>query len=118
VDQIKDVEDVVSFHSYWGNINQEIVDVSNFSKDAKPILVEEFGWPTHPSPKYSESLQLNFYTTQMAAIKAHNIAGCVQWMTFDAKDYNTNPNESDEEYFGLWRYDYTLKPAGEYYKAQ
>ncbi len=118
---------VAIFHSYWPNIStQEIPDVKGYmGGNPKPILVEEYGWPSNPNPcyrdgryitDYNETAQLDLYISHMTAFQEHNIAGGIQWMTFDAKAYTANPNESFENYFGLWRYDYTLKPAGVYYR--
>ena len=119
--------DVAIFHSYWPNIStQEIPDVKSYmGGNPKPILVEEFGWPSNPTPcyrdgqliyDYNETAQLNLYTSHLIAFAAHDIAGGIQWMTFDAKAYTTNQNESFENYFGLWTYSYSLKPAGIYYR--
>ena len=129
----QNVQDVLSFvdfaifHSYWPNIStQEIPDVKSYmGSNQRPILVEEYGWPSNPTPcrrdgqliyDYHETSQLNLYTSHLNAFAQHNIAGGIQWMTFDAKDYSTDPDESFENYFGLWRYDYSLKPAGVYYR--
>ncbi|MGB9624020.1 MAG: cellulase family glycosylhydrolase, partial [Phycisphaerae bacterium] len=119
--------DVAMFHSYWPNIStQEIPDVKSYmGGNPKPILVEEFGWPSNPTPcnrdgqliyDYNETAQLDLYTSHLTAFTAHNIAGGIQWMTFDAKAYTSNQYESFENYFGLWTYTYTLKPAGAYYR--
>ncbi len=120
-------EDIAMFHSYWPNIGtQQIPEVKGYmGSNQKPILVEEFGWPSNPSPGYNggvlttnftEADQLSFYTTHLGAFAQHNIAGCIQWMTFDASEYSTDPHESFEEHFGLWRYGYSLKPAGTFYR--
>jgi hypothetical protein len=129
----ENVQDVIGFvdiamwHSYWDNIGtQQIPQVRGYmASNPKPMLVEEFGWPSHPYPcnnggqltyAFSESQQRDFYVNQMNAFTANSIGGCIQWMTFDAMAYGTDPDVSFENYFGLWRYDYTLKPAGEYYR--
>lgn len=120
--------DVACFHSYNSPITDSTqipVIKSAMGASVKPILAEEFGWPTHPTPcdrdgtliyDYTEAKQLENYQRELAAFEKHNIAGCMQWMTFDAKTYSSKPSDSFENYFGLWRYDYSLKPAGEYYR--
>lgn len=120
--------DIVCFHSYWSHItnNTEIPVIKSFmGANQKPILAQEFGWPTNPTPcnrdgvliwDYNETQQLAMYQQWLLAFENHDIAGCLQWMTYDAKSYTTNPNESFENYFGLWRYDYSLKPAGAHYR--
>jgi hypothetical protein len=120
-------EDVAVFHSYWPNIGtQEIPQTKALmGTSLKPILVEEWGWPTNPTPcnrdgqviyAYNETEQLNVYTNHLAAFSQHNIAGGLQWMAFDALGYTSNADESFENYFGLWTYAYALKPAGIYYR--
>jgi len=119
--------DVAIFHSYWPNIGtEEIPETKGYmGSNQKPILVEEWGWPTNPTPcnrdghlihDYNETHQYNVYVSHLAAFEQHNIAGGLQWMTFDAKPYTNDPNQSFEQYFGLWKYGYTLKPAGIYYR--
>jgi hypothetical protein len=118
--------DIAMFHSYWPNIDQQITDTKGYmGANKKPILVEEWGWPSNPSPGYNggvlttnftETDQLAVYQNHLPAFEAHDIAGGLQWMTFDAGTYSTDPNESFERHFGLWRYGYALKPAGIYYR--
>ncbi|MGQ9456024.1 MAG: cellulase family glycosylhydrolase [Armatimonadota bacterium] len=118
--------DIAIFHSYWPNVNQQIIDIRSYmGSNQKPILCQEFGWPTNPKPcnrdgqlvwNYTESEQLNVYTNHLTAFSSQGIAGCLQWMTYDARPYTSDPNVSFENYFGLWRYDYSLKPAGVYYR--
>ena len=120
-------EDVAIFHSYWGNIGTvEIPTVAGYT--TKPILVQEFGWPSQPHPcwrgywqyDFTEADQLNFYTTHLQAFAAHDIGGCIQWQASDLKGYVSDPNTdtgvSFENYFGLWRLDGSLKPAAIYYR--
>jgi hypothetical protein len=118
--------DFAIFHSYWSNIDQQITETIGYmSTNQLPIVVEEWGWPTHPYPAnqdgtlyygYNETAQLNLYTSHLTAFTTHDISGGLQWMAFDAKDYNSDPDESYEHYFGLWRYNLTLKPGGVYYR--
>jgi hypothetical protein len=118
--------DIAVFHSYWPNVTQQIRDIRSYmGSNQKPILCQEFGWPTNPTPcnrdgqliwNYNESEQLNVYQNHLTAFTSEGIAGCLQWMTFDARAYTSDPNVSFENYFGLWRYDYSLKPAGAYYR--
>lgn len=120
-------QDVAIFHSYWPNIATEEIPQTKalMGSNPKPILVEEWGWPSNPTPcnrdgqviyAYNETEQLNLYQSHLAAFTQHDIAGGLQWMTFDAKPYTSNADESFEQYFGLWYFGYTLKPAGIYYR--
>jgi endo-1,4-beta-mannosidase len=126
-DEVAGFVDVAVFHSYWPNIGTEQIPFVRKTLGGKkmPIVVQEFGWPSNPNPcerdgrtirEYSEEKQLAFYQLHLKAFEEHKIAGYLQWMTFDAKAYRDNPKESFEQYFGLWRYDYTLKPAGEFFR--
>jgi hypothetical protein len=126
VDDVLGFVDVAIFHSYWPNIGTvQIPEVKAYmGGNPKPLVIEEFGWPSHPSPcwrgywvyNYTEQDQLEVYETHLDAFIAHDIAGGIQWMTFDARTYSYDSDDSFEHYFGLWRYSYTLKPAGEYYR--
>jgi hypothetical protein len=121
-----DFVDVAIFHSYDWPINTEITDTKNLmGAYQKPIVVEEWGWPSHPTPcrrdsglvySYNEEYQLGVYQDHLTAMQNHDIAGGLQWMTFDDHTYVDDPDHTFEDYFGLWRYDYSLKPAGEYYR--
>ncbi|HON65249.1 MAG TPA: cellulase family glycosylhydrolase [Phycisphaerae bacterium] len=120
-------QDVAIFHSYWPNISTEEIPQTKalMGSNPKPILVEEWGWPSNPNPcrrdgrliyDYNETQQLSVYINHLAAFEEHDIAGGLQWMTFDARAYTTNPDESFEQFFGLWYYCGGLKPAGVYYR--
>lgn len=126
INDVMDFVDVAIFHSYWPNVAQEIDEARSYmGANQKPILCEEFGWPTNPNPcnrdgrliyDYNEDQQLYLYTLHLTEFQNKGIAGCIQWMTFDARSYTTNQDETFEKFFGLWRYDYSLKPAGAYYR--
>ncbi len=121
-----DFMDVAIFHSYDWPIDTEITDTKNLmGANQKPIVVEEWGWPSHPYPcyrdgqyiyLYNENYQLQVYQDHLTSFIDHDIAGGLQWMTFDADNYDDDPDHTFEDYFGLWRYGYTLKPAAEYYR--
>eukprot|EP01106_Pelomyxa_sp_JSP_P003092 TRINITY_DN1461_c0_g1_i3.p1 TRINITY_DN1461_c0_g1~~TRINITY_DN1461_c0_g1_i3.p1 ORF type:complete len:273 (+),score=50.34 TRINITY_DN1461_c0_g1_i3:89-907(+) len=117
--QVIPFEDIVSFHSYWPNIDQEITDIQSYiGTSGKSILLEEFGWPSDPyCSQYNEQAQLDFYKQQMEGVQRHPIMGVIQWMTFDATKYTNDTTHTYEDFFGLWRYDYSLKPAGTYYAS-
>jgi hypothetical protein len=95
------------FHSYWDpNVEIPVIQQA-IAKSPMPIIVEEFGWPTAPvGPQYNESVQLDFYQSQISVYKKYNVNGYFQWMSFDAKPYD---GSSDENFFGLFRFDQTLK---------
>jgi endo-1,4-beta-mannosidase len=113
--QIYDTVDVAAFHSYWPPA-KELADMMNITmRRPIPLLVEEFGWPTAPvGPQYNETLQVEFYKDQMSVYERFKVGGCVQWMAFDAKKYD---GSSFENFFGLWRYDMTLKPVADVFMS-
>ncbi len=41
-------QDIAIFHSYWADVSIRIANVSAATNNSKPILVEEFGWPSAP----------------------------------------------------------------------
>ncbi len=118
--------DIACFHSYWWTITKstEIPTIKTaMGASQKPIIAQEFGWPSNggrenctPDAAFTDAEHLTFYQKEIEAFVYHNIAGCIQWMTFDAKTYTYNPCYSFEQYFGIWKYDYTLKPGSIYYR--
>jgi len=106
-----DYSDVVSMHSYdAGAIARELDELRVHT--AKPILVEEFGWPTGPAcvENYTEATQAGLYRTVLGAAK-DRVAGVFAW---SLRDYDSPPTvrwDSPDEYFGLYRPDGSLKPA-------
>ncbi|MFQ3549155.1 MAG: hypothetical protein SNJ70_05340 [Armatimonadota bacterium] len=122
---VRNYTDICSFHSYWPTqVSSHILSIS-YSSGTRPIICQEFGWPTNPTPcnrdgvlvyDYTEADQLNNYQMHFNAFIQRNIAGCMQWMTFDTANYTQNPNEDYGKYFGLFRYDNSLKPAGVYFR--
>ncbi len=109
--RVIDYSDVVSMHSYdAGAIAGELGELR--AHTAKPILVEEFGWPTGPEcvENYTEATQVGLYRTVLGAAKERT-AGVFVW---SLRDYDSPPTtrwDSREEYFGLYRADGSLKPA-------
>jgi hypothetical protein len=115
--RVIDYSDVVSMHSYdAGAISRELDEVR--AHTAKPILVEEFGWPTGPAcvENYSEATQAGLYQTVLSAAK-DRAAGLFAW---SLRDFDSQPTvrwDSREEHFGLYRADGSLKPAAREFQA-
>jgi len=120
-----EVMDVAAFHSYTNNLLSEI----NFAKSlcaGKPVFVEEYGWPSHPSPyqwpdghwqyDFTEADQNSRITNGLTAIQNTAIAGGSVWIAVDNMAYTYTSNTDFNNFYGLYRYDYTLKPAGITYK--
>lgn len=132
VDDVLDYQDVAIYHSYSsGMAESQITTIKGYlsGKQTRPILCEEFGWPTNPTPYndkntpnyqdfygFTENDQLGFITAHINAFKNQKIGGCLTWQASDACPYTTDKYHTFEDFFGLWRYDYSLKPAGIYYR--
>ncbi len=108
--------DFLSFHDYTADIQSHINSIKTTSGGAKPILLEEVGWPTADWPgsngwptgqtnpaDYNESKQNERITAALSTAGSANIAGILIWEFFDHP-----PNEPK---FGIVRLDGTFKPA-------
>ena len=116
--RVIDYSDVVSVHNYAAATAAQQLEAVRAYTD-KPILVEEFGWPTAPSclADYSEDAQLGLYRAEMAAVEQAGAAGAIAWVL---RDYDAGPTgrwDGREEYFGLYRADGSLKPAAAPFRA-
>lgn len=119
---VLDFVDFASFHSYDANsLPTQVGEVK--ARTAKPILLEEMGWPTNagevppaPGVTYDEPTQTFLYTKMLADARKLDIAGVVQWSLFDFTPASTAKQPNFEEFFGLVRLDGTLKPAAEVFK--
>src|SRR5262249_5932338 len=109
--RVIDYSDVVSMHSYdAGSVAGDLDKLR--AQTAKPIIIEEFGWPTGPGcmENYSETTQVRLYQAVLAAARDRT-SGVVAWTL---RDYDAGPTDrwdSFEEHFGLFRPDGSLKPA-------
>jgi len=109
--RVIDYSDVVSMHTYdAGTVAQDLDQLR--AQTAKPIIIEEFGWPTGPGcmENYSETTQVRLYQAVLSAAK-DRAAGVVAWTL---RDYDAGPTDrwdTFEEHFGLFRPDGGLKPA-------
>lgn len=132
-DNVSDVigfVDVAIFHSYWPNIGTVAIPTAKAACGAspKPVLIQEFGWPSQPHPcwrdqwiyDYTETRQVEVFKMNLDAFTLHDIAGGIMWQACDLKPYVSDPNTdksaSFENYFGLWRLGYNIKPAAIYYR--
>lgn len=106
-----DYTDVVSMHTYdAGAVGRQLDELR--AHTAKPILVEEFGWPTRPPcvENYTEATQADLYRVVVDAARSRS-AGVLAWTLRDFDAARTVRWDSREEYFGLYRADGSLKPA-------
>ena len=115
--RVVDYSDVVSMHSYdAGMVAQELDQLR--AQTAKPIIIEEFGWPTGPGcmENYSETTQLRLYRAVLDAAK-NRTSGVVAWTLHDYDAGPTDRWDTFEDNFGLIRPDGSLKPAAQLLQA-
>ncbi len=110
--RVIDYSDVVSVHIYNSADAARQLDELRSHTD-KPIILEEFGWPTGPRCSregYNEAQQEHVYREMLAAADSR-VAGVFAWTL---RDYDAGPTmrwDTREEYYGLYRPDDSLKPA-------
>lgn len=113
-----DYSDVVSAHVYDpGPAATQLDELRTHT--GKPLLVEEFGWPTDPqcqAPNYTEATQAQLYR-DVVGLARERTSGVLAWTL---RDYDYAPTmrwDSREEHYGLYRADGTLKPAADALRA-
>jgi hypothetical protein len=115
--RVIDYSDVVSTHIYnAGTVARELADLR--ARTEKPIVVEEFGWPTGPAcvENYTETTQLALYREVLAAARQQG-ASVFSWTL---RDFDARPTvrfDGADEYYGLVRPDGSLKPAAAEFAA-
>ncbi|MCC7451095.1 MAG: cellulase family glycosylhydrolase [Anaerolineae bacterium] len=108
--------DFVSFHHWTSpdNLRQRIAALRVYTQ--KPILLEETGFSTFGG---NEARQTDLLRQTLTAADAEGIAGWLVWTAFDfSTDVTCLPpacpsKDNGEHHFGLWRTDYSPKPAVE-----
>lgn len=108
--------DVVSLH-HWSSADELRQRVQSIrEKTDKPILLEEFGYSTLD---ISEEEQARLIGENITAAQEAGLAGWMIWTAFDFPlDAACTPPacpspDTIQHHFGLWRTDYTPKPAVE-----
>lgn len=110
--------DVVSWHPYtiypltdsaMSSTPDSLHSISN-----KPIWATEFGAPTSGEWSVSEQRQAELVSEAKSAWFSHSYAGPLFW--YSSRDLGQYPSTEREDYFGVIRYDGSLKPA--YYELQ
>ncbi|GAC1552634.1 MAG: hypothetical protein NVS2B7_28580 [Herpetosiphon sp.] len=108
-----DVSDLVSVHGYdaamYGPMLTRLHQLTS-----KPLLLEEFGWPTGPVcvlPFHDEASQLYLFQQAARALQLPGVVGGLSWWLQDSTVSEDNPTETQELYFGLYHYDGTPKPS-------
>jgi hypothetical protein len=116
--RVVDYSDLVSVHIYnAADAARQLAEVRRHTD--RPILLEEFGWPSGPEcvlAEYTEETQDWFYRTTLAAAQGR-VAGVIAW---SLRDYVAGPTmrwDTREEHYGLVRADGSLKPAAAHLRA-
>ncbi|MBL8165048.1 MAG: glycosyltransferase family 39 protein, partial [Anaerolineae bacterium] len=106
--------DFVSFH-HWedaARMRERLAEIR--AATDKPVLLQEFGFSTF---RVSEDEQARLLSEVSAAAEAEGLLGWLIWTAFDFPlDATCTPpacpsTDNAEHHFGLWRTDYTPKPA-------
>ncbi len=103
-----DAVDLISFH-HWSSATELAGRVALLRvKTAKPILLEEIGYPS--TNGYDESTQAQALQQALTTAGQDNLAG---WLVCTAFDFAPPAGQpaTVEHSFGLWRLDLSPKPA-------
>jgi endo-1,4-beta-mannosidase len=121
IEGIEGFTDFISFHDY-GDPSTLISRIAGVTKLGKPTVLEEFGAHTYtqdPQWPQSEDWQLTYYVTVLKTIKSMSLSGSLFWTLVDFP-VTILPNalgpvydgkDNREHHFGLYRTDYSPKPA-------
>jgi len=112
--------DFISFH-HWSQPEYLAWRVAAIRALAdKPILLEEVGYSTRAT---GEAAQADFIKRALQVATDHKLLGWVVWTAFDFTPEVTciahacPGKDNAEHHFGLWRVDYSPKPAVEAVRA-
>ncbi len=110
---ILEVSDLVSVHSYDAAQYAAILTDLR-ARTAKPILLEEFGWPSGPEcvlRYHDEASQLYLFGQAGAALTLPGVVGGLSWWLQDPPINEWFPVQDENAFFGLYRPDGSAKPA-------
>jgi hypothetical protein len=109
---IADISDVISIHSYDAAVFPTMVaDVK--ARTTKPVLLEEFGWPTGPEcrgPYFDESSQVYMYRKALQLAEEGTLVGMLAWWYQDPP-VHLSYSYDENGWYGLYRRDGSPKPA-------
>jgi hypothetical protein len=115
--RVIDYSDVISVHIYNApDAVRQLEELRRYTD--KPILLQEFGWPTGPTcavRDYTEAEQAQVYRTMLEAAQGR-VAGVFAWTLRDFESGPTRRWDTREEHYGLYRPDDSLKPAAEFFR--
>lgn len=84
-----------------------------FAATGKPVILQEFGWPTYDAYGITEEMQASYYKGIFDASDKAGVAGIMPWCLWDYPvdlDWQ-GTGDHGEEHYGLLRVDGSWKPA-------
>jgi len=114
--------DFLSFQNY-APPSELLSRIRALKKFMKPIVIMEFGkhtWPQDPQDPSNETMQRQYYASLLNSVNGQNISGSMFWTLMDFPvEHNSckytcfpvDKGESEENHFGVYRTDYSPKPA-------
>ena len=94
--------------------------LQQFKATGKPVILQEFGWPTWTAGnRITEQMQADYYAQLFAAADKAGIASIIPWCLWDytvSLDWSGTGDHS-EEHFGLLRTDGSWKPSADVFHA-
>jgi hypothetical protein len=116
--RVVDYSDFISIHIYnAADAERQLYELRQHTD--KPIVLQEFGWPSGPGcvlVEYNEGTQEWVYRTMLQAVTGR-VVGVFAWTL---RDYHAGPTmrwDTREEHYGLYRANDTLKPAALAFQA-
>jgi hypothetical protein len=109
---IADISDVISVHSYDAAAFGTMVAETK-ARTPKPLLLEEFGWPTGPDcrgPFFDESSQVYMYRQANKLLDEGALVGMLGWWYQDPP-VHLSYSYDENGWYGLYRRDGSAKPA-------
>src|SRR5271157_520777 len=82
--------------------------VQEFQAAGKPVIVQEFGWPSYSGDNITESMQADNYKVMFELCDEHHIDGIMAWCLWEYPNPLWSPAE---KFFGLLHPNGTWKPA-------
>jgi hypothetical protein len=108
------LSDFISHHSYNADaLGEEIYELQEMTGRAKPIVLEETGWPTGPiyASDFTPEIQAEKYRKTLKLATDFNISGVFQWALYDKEPTGNPPWDDHSYYYGLIRRNGELKPS-------
>jgi endo-1,4-beta-mannosidase len=105
--------DAVCMHFYKGQADPDWKRefesyLQAFKASGKPVILEEFGWPTYSGLHITESIQADYYRSIFILCDKHGIAGVLPWCLWEYPIPIDNPSEN---VYGILHPNGTWKPA-------